>query len=417
MLEKENKILEYKEEINRTYLKTVCAYANYNDGMVIFGVSDDYVIKGIKSPKEECLNIENQINDSIKPKPNFSIKVNNDNTITLEVFKGDETPYRYNGKCYKRNDTSTVEVNPLEENRLVLEGMNISYEELTSKRQDLSFDILGKNIKEALNLDTFNQDTLKSLNLLNQKGYNNAAQLLADSNNYPGFDVVIFGRNINEIKKRYSLVNTSILKQYLDILEIFKNEYIIQKIDGGFREKYELIPFEAFREAIANSIIHRTWDININTKVEMYLDKIVISSPGGLPNGISKEAFINGRFSYLRNPIIGNVFHRLNIVELFATGVKRINESYRNCGVRPLFDISNSYISITLPVKREISFNNNEKNVLSKMKNNFDYTRTKLEELTSLNKDALIRALNKLIDKNVIVKKGRAKQTYYQRTL
>lgn len=51
------------------------------------------------------------------------------------------------------------------------------------------------------------------------------------------------------------------------------------------------------------------------------------------------------------------------------------------------------------------------------MKNNFDYTRTELEELTSLNKDALICALNKLIDKNVIVKKGRAKQTYYQRTL
>lgn len=45
-------------------------------------------------------------------------------------------------------------------------------------------------------------------------------------------------------------------------------------------KKVELISFEAYREALANAIVHRTWDINANTKIEMYQDKIIISSPG-----------------------------------------------------------------------------------------------------------------------------------------
>lgn len=53
-------------------------------------------------------------------------------------------------------------------------------------------------------------------------------------------------------------------------LDIYKGEYIVEKIDGGFRKKVELIPFEAYREALANAIVHRTWDINANTKIEMY---------------------------------------------------------------------------------------------------------------------------------------------------
>lgn len=105
------------------------------------------------------------------------------------------------------------------------------------------------------------------------------------------------------------------MKQYYDSLDIYKGEYIVEKIDGGFRKKVELIPFEAYREALANAIVHRTWDINANTKIEMYQDKIIISSPGGLDGDMTKEDYIKGNYSYLRNPIIANVFRRLNIIE------------------------------------------------------------------------------------------------------
>ena len=101
-MQKENKKLEYKETISKTYLKTVSAFANYNDGEIIFGITDDYSVIGINSPNVACLNIENQINDSIKPRPEYNLKINDDNTISLCVKQGKATPYRYNGKAYKR---------------------------------------------------------------------------------------------------------------------------------------------------------------------------------------------------------------------------------------------------------------------------------------------------------------------------
>lgn len=47
--------------------------------------------------------------------------------------------------------------------------------------------------------------------------------LLADSNNFPGLDIAVFG---NSFKKRISFARESILKQYYDVLELFRSEYI-----------------------------------------------------------------------------------------------------------------------------------------------------------------------------------------------
>ena len=73
-------------------------------------MTDDFKSVGVDNPRNECLNIENQINDSIRPRPDYSLKINDDRTITLYVKKGSNTPYRYNGKAYKRNDSSTIEI-------------------------------------------------------------------------------------------------------------------------------------------------------------------------------------------------------------------------------------------------------------------------------------------------------------------
>lgn len=242
IVKKENKNLVYKKEVSKTYLKTVSAFANYNDREIIFGVSDDLNIVGIDNPIEACLNIENQINDSIKPKPDYSLKINDDKTISLYVMQGVNTPYRYNGKAYKRNDSSTVEVDDIEEKRLILSGMNISFEELNANETDFTFSYLSQKLKEIIDLENFNLDTLKSLNLYNSKfEYNNAAKLLADKNDFSGLDIAVFGNSINIFKKRITFAGESILKQYYDSLQIYESEYIFERIDGGFRKKTELI--------------------------------------------------------------------------------------------------------------------------------------------------------------------------------
>ena len=71
---KENKHLEFKSEVTNTFLKTVSAFANFGDGKILFGVNDDGSICGLNHIEKACLDIENKINDSIAPKPDFEMK-------------------------------------------------------------------------------------------------------------------------------------------------------------------------------------------------------------------------------------------------------------------------------------------------------------------------------------------------------
>jgi len=338
---KESKELELKSTITNTFLKTVSAFSNYNSGKIIFGIDDNGKIIGLENIEELCLDLENKINDNISPKPDFRfIKDTKKNIITLIVEEGLNKPYLYKGKAYKRNDTSTVEVDKVELNRLTLLGLNQYYEELKARKQDLEFKVLKKELEEKLLLKNFSKDVLKTLNLYDDKnGYNNAAELLADKNTFSGVDIAKFGKSIDEILDRNLFVNISIILQYQKTLEAFNRYYKYEQILGSERIEKELIPEKAFREVIANALIHRTWDVNSNIRISMYEDKIEVSSPGGLPSGISEKEYLNGQISQLRNPILANIFFRLKYVEMFGTGIRRINESYKKFAVKPNFEI------------------------------------------------------------------------------
>ncbi|WP_456074280.1 AlbA family DNA-binding domain-containing protein [Holdemanella biformis] len=256
---RETRILEFKETITNTFLETVSAFSNYDGGEILFGVDDDGNIKGLSNVKQACLDIENKINDNISPQQNYTLEIqNSEQTIKLSVKSGLQKPYLYKSKAYKRNDTSTIEVDTLEFSRLVLEGKNIRFEELPCKDQKLSFEILQNNLKEKIQIETFNRDTLKTLNLYDDvNGFNNAAGLLADKNHFPGIDIVKFGENISVIQKRITFENTSVLDIYEKALSVFRDYYQYEVIQGADRKMVEKIPEVAFREAIANALIHR----------------------------------------------------------------------------------------------------------------------------------------------------------------
>ena len=276
---KESKELELKSTITNTFLKTVSAFSNYNTGKIIFGVDDNGKIIGLENIEELCLDLENKINDNINPKPDFRfIKDTKKNIITLIVEEGFNKPYLYKGKAYKRNDTSTVEVDRIEFNRLTLLGLNQYYEELKARKQNLKFEVLTKELEEKLSLKNFSKDVLKTLNLYDDKiGYNNAAELFADSNTFSGIDIAKFGKNIDEILDRNLFVNISIISQFQKTLEVFNRYYKYEQILGSERIEKELIPEKAFRETIANALIHRTWDVNSNIRISMYENKIEVS--------------------------------------------------------------------------------------------------------------------------------------------
>ena len=181
----------------------------------------------------------------------------------------------------------------LEYNRLILEGCNQTFEEIASFNQQLTFSKLETEFIRVMGIEKINKDILKTLELYSdQSGFNNAAALLADDNQFTGIDIIRFGDTIDEIMDRESLENISILSQLEKTLQMFRKYYQYEKIEGAERKCIDKIPEKAFREAIANALIYRMWDIPASIKVSMYADRIEISSPGGLPAGISEEEYL-----------------------------------------------------------------------------------------------------------------------------
>ena len=413
---RETRILEFKETITNTFLKTVSAFSNYDGGTILFGVDDDGNIKGLPDVKQACLDIENKINDSITPQPDYTLEIqNNDQTIKLTVKSGLQKPYLYKSKAYKRNDTATIEVDTLEFSRLVLDGKNIRFEELPCKDQELSFEILHRKLKETVRIENFDKDTLKTLNLYDDvNGFNNAAGLLADKNHFPGIDIVKFGENISIIQKRSTVENVSVLEVYEKAIEIFRDYYQYEVIQGADRKKMEKIPEAAFREAIANALIHRVWDVDSQIRVSMFDDRIDIVSPGGLPSGITEEEYLSGKLSVLRNRNLANVFYRLGFVEIFGTGITRIKQLYAEALIKPDFEVSENAIKIVLPIFEKNADLTEDEIVVYKL-----LSKTMLKPISEVapyvpfGKSKTTKLLKEMCQKGVITVEGKGKGTKY----
>ena len=414
---RETRILEFKETITNTFLKTVSAFSNYDGGEILFGVDDDGNIKGLSDVKQACLDIENKINDSISPQPNYTLEIqNNEQTIKLSVKSGLQKPYLYKSKAYKRNDTATIEVDTLEFSRLVLEGNNIRFEELPCKDQELSFEILQSNLKEKIQIETFNKDTLKTLDLYDDaNGFNNAAGLLADKNHFPGIDIVKFGENISIIQKRITFENTSVLGIYEKALSVFRDYYQYEVIQGADRKMVEKIPEAAFREAIANALIHRVWDVDSQIRVSMFDDRTEVVSPGGLPSGITEDEYLSGKLSVLRNRNLANVFYRLGFVEIFGTGITRIKQIYSEASVKPSFEVSENAIQIVLPIYEEnANLTEDEKVVYKLLSRNMLKSMSEIAPYISFGKSKTTKLLKDMEQKGVIAIEGKGKGTKYR---
>ena len=448
ILSGENRQIEFKREYTRNILKTVSAFSNYHDGEIIIGIDDDLNIIGVADPVSLKLNLENAINDNIIPRPYYEIHeeiMNNKVIVVLKVYLGENTPYLFNKKAYKRMDTSTVIVERHDLEALILKGRNQGYDELFYTGDNLYFDKLNIKLREQLSLGTLSKDILRTLGLIRNEKYTNGAALLSDNNPIPaaGISLIRFeGDSVAQIKDRLILRNISILEMFDRSME-FYYKHINQReiIKDAYRKTVEDVPFIAYREAVANAIVHRNYLIEADVRIEIYDNRIEVISPGGLPIGITKEEYLDGRISIIRNKIIADIFVRLGIIERLATGIRRIREYYKDYRVTPEFIILDNSITVILPsvllgselieqvsertnerIYERISERMNERvNVLSKTENkvvsyilkNGKINRTETERVLKLKKTYAVKTLNELIDKGIIVRVGSGRNTHY----
>jgi len=412
----ETRRTEFKSEISDTFLKTVSAFANYDGGRIFFGYDDKGKAVGLENPKKACLNIENRINDSIRPQPDYELAVQEPSrTVILTVEGGSNKPYTYRSKAYRRKDTATIEVDELELARLVLQGKNVDYEELPAEDQELTFSSLEKKAKEEIGIESLNIDILKTLDLYSDaQGYNRAAELLADKSEYPGIDIVRFGDDINTILKEKTIQHQSILTELEKAISIYRDYYQYEEVKGSCRENVELIPEAAFREVVANGLMHRTWDVNAQIRILMFDDRVEVTWPGGPPAGLSEEEYLKGNFSVLRNPILGNIFYRLHLVEIFGTGVRRIRESYRDSANKPEFEALENSIKVTLPVMNVMKLSEDEDLVYKSLSKTIPRSSGEITEAVPFGKSKTTAILKKLVKNNYVTVVGRGRGTKYK---
>lgn len=428
----ETKYVEYKKEYTKSILKTVSAMANYHDGYIIIGIDDDSNVVGIDNARTVKLNLENAINDNILPRPYYEIsEENKDNkiVIVLKVFSGENTPYLYNNKAYKRMDTSTIPTNKIEYENLILKGRNIGYDALIYEGKNIFLNNLSNKLRDRLGVGVLTDDILKTLGLMNGEKYTIAAALLSDKNpiSNAGISLIRFDSDFGlNIKDKIILRNISILEQFDKTIEFYhKHINSREVIKRVYRETIEEIPLVAYREAIANAIVHRDYMLESDIRVEIFDDRIEIISPGGLPIGITEEEYIDGRVSIPRNRIISDVFLRLGIIERLATGIRRIREYYKNSDINPEFLIAQYSIKVILP---KINYKRTSEEALNKIENQLNeselkimkfvnstgrITRKEAEAILSLKKTQTVQILGEMLDKGVLLKVGTGRSTSY----
>ncbi len=163
---------------------------------------------------------------------------------------------------------------------------------------------------------------------------------------------------------QYAHSNYSIYfnKKYGLVGHLFQGRYTDEIVESAYRKTVEDVPYVAYREAVANMLVHRDYSVAVDSRIEIYSDRIEIVSPGGLPIGMLREEYIEGRLSKPRNRKIADIFLRLKVIKKLATGIRRIKEQYIHQEVKPGFIVSENAVVVVLPYVKE-SLNQGKSNM------------------------------------------------------
>ena len=83
----------------------------------------------------------------------------------------------------------------------------------------------------------------------------------------------------------------------------------------------------ALREAVINAFCHRDWRDPDYIQIAIYKNRVEIRNPGGLFDGLTFEAMRRGNVSHRRNPLIADLFRRIDMVEAWGRGMPLILEN------------------------------------------------------------------------------------------
>ena len=337
-----------EERRPKSWLKSVSAFANGIGGALVFGISDDGKLVGLKEAKYVSELISEMVKTRMDPIPKIILEQQSKDGkdfVIVKVPAGQETPYYYIGEgnriAYIRIGNESVPADAMALKRLVLRGGGSTYDSLSSRyRMDkYAFTKLRSVYRQRTGLEMDDSDFL-SFGLVDEEGMlTNAGALLADES------PMRFSRVF--CTRWYGLTKASGIMEALDDKEISGS--LITLLQGGEefvrnntkkrwkktesgRVEMPDYPERAVLECIVNGLIHRDYMIlGSEVHIDVFDDRMEISSPGGMMDGSLVQNLDTDKISSKRrNPIIADMFSRMYYMERRGSGFKKIKEDYHN---------------------------------------------------------------------------------------
>ena len=445
----ENKEIEYKRELPKhsdKYMKSVIAFANSYGGKIIFGVEDKTrEIVGVEEEKAFQImdSIANAISDSCEPAiiPDITLQtVENKKLIVVEIAASTQRPYyikalgRENG-VYIRVSGTTRHADETRLKELMFEGANKSYDQAIC----LGFEITDKDIVDlcdslyetAVN-NCYSEETkqeIKKPTRNNLLSWGIIAE--KDGKTYPTNSFALLtGNEIIPTKIQCGVFkgdNRAIFVDRREFTGPIQNQieeaykYVLSKInlgaeiEGLYRQDMYELPIGSIREIIANAVTHRSYLEPGNVQVALYDNRLEVTSPGMLLNGVTIEKIKEG-YSKVRNRAIANAFSYMRIIEEWGSGIPRMFDEFSKYGLAEpeLVDMDGDFrvnfyrSSVTPRVTEKVTekFTEREMSVIRLIKNNPRITTTAMSMELGRSRKTISAIIKALKDRNVIEREG-----------
>ena len=399
----------------------ICKYKWWN---YLLGYDDNSNLIGVENAKDELDKISNMISDTIDPNLIFNISMtiineSGKDIIVIKVLKGTKRPYYLKNKgmtsegVYLRLGATNKQASRDDILKMMMEDSGVRFEDNISKEQNLTFNALIKEFKNQS--IEFDNTKMKNLGLLtNENLYTNLAYIVSDQNTFPIKIAIYKGNNKEEFLDKKELDNMSVFEQLHEI-ETFLNLVIKipAKIIGMKRVESPEYDIEVIRESIINSIIHRDYSVFGSTLINIFENNIEISNIGGLVGGLTIDAIVKGS-SATRNPKLASIFHRLNYVEAYGSGIPRILAKYKYQSKKPIIETTENNFFITLPKLESLEFNEDIIALNKIYSENGKIIREDIERIFNCSKTTAIRKLNHYVEIEILKQIDNGNKTYYE---
>jgi len=346
MSKKENQNIEFKENWRDDILKTICAFANTDGGVVYIGVNDKgYSIK-LKNEKRLLEEIPNKIRDILGIVADVKLISKQSKPVIKIYVNKYSVPISYKGKFYKRSGSTTSELKGLELSRFLVSHSGMSLVDAVEPRATLR-DINIKTVRyfQELSAKRFpfiskEKDIkliLQKLNLVEKGKLKRAAILLfgKDPRKYFNSAFIQVGRFISESEViSTDIIDGNLFELVERTMEVLRLKYLENRFyyEGIYRKEDLIYPEDALREAVINAVIHRDY-LGPHIQLRVYDNKLWLWNIGKLPPEITLEQLKQSHSSYPRNELLADIFFKAGFIESWGRGTLKIIDKCKEKGL------------------------------------------------------------------------------------